>query len=337
MIGLGDSVGKPNIILLVIDTLRYDYAMSSPFFKALSEKGMFFERMYSPSTFTNAIMSSVRSGMYPPRHGWRSWPDSYPLGENIKTIEDFLDEAGYSSNRISLPIKPGETQKIMERKRALKAMTRQEPFFLYSHYIDIHNEFFFDKMEYGGLIPAAGDFVETAFKYVKNLNFKNDILWIIMSDHGIGLEGDSLVKEGEDVGAGQVYDFRTRAYCVLIGSDIEPVVMTGAYSHVDLLPSILDYCDIQPTIPDGFLEMQGVSVFEEQKPDRYVYLEAQSPSSIWPSEQPNVFGATNGILKLMETPDGNKCYNLIVDPEEKNDLLIPLDLKPLLNFIKEIK
>ena len=325
---------KPNIILLVIDTLRYDYAMRDPFFSALSEKGIFFERMYSPSTFTNAIMSSVRSGMYPPRHGWRSWPGAYSLDENIKPIEDFLDEAGYCFNRISLPMKPGETQKIMMSEKAFQTMTQQEPFFFYSHYVDLHNEYFFEKKEYGGLIPAAGDFVEMSFKRAGNQNFENDILWIIMSDHGIGLEADRLVDEGKDVGAGQVYDFRTRSYCVLIGSEIEPKVMTGAYSHVDLLPSILDYCEIEPTIPNGFLEMQGVSVFEEPDPDRYVYLEAQSPNSIWPSEQPNVFGATDGKLKLMITPEGNKCFNLVADPEEKSNILTTVDLKPMLDFIK---
>ena len=329
-------MGKPNIILLVIDTLRYDYAMSDPYLKELSKKGLSFERMYSPSTFTNANMSSVRSGMYPPRHGWRSWPKTTPFRENIKAIEDFLDEAGYCFNRISLPMNVGETQKIVESEKALQTMTRQEPFFLYSHYVGIHNGYFYEELEYDGLIPAAGDFVETAFGHVENQNFENDILWIIMSDHGVGLEDDKLVDEGHDVGAGQIYDFRNRIYCVLIGSEIEPRVMTGAYSHVDLLPSILDYCDIQPTIPDGFLEMQGISVFEEPNPDRYVYLEAQSPNSIWPSEQPNVFGATDGKFKLMITPDGNRCYNLIVDPEERNDLLTPIDLKSMLDFIKEM-
>ena len=148
-------MGKPNIILLVIDTLRYDYAMSDPYLKELSKKGLSFERMYSPSTFTNANMSSVRSGMYPPRHGWRSWPKTTPFRENIKAIEDFLDEAGYCFNRISLPMNVGETQKIVESEKALQTMTRQEPFFLYSHYVDIHDGYFFEKKEYGGLIPAA--------------------------------------------------------------------------------------------------------------------------------------------------------------------------------------
>ena len=330
-----------NVILLVIDTLRYDYAMRDPYLKELSEKGMSFERMYSPSTFTNANMSSIRSGMYPPRHGWRSWPGTYPLGDNIKTIEDFLDESGYSYNAIEMPMNLGETQALIEQGGLFLWMTEQEPFFLYSQCMYIHDERFGhvyvnDSSDFATFLPPAVDFIKTAFGRVEAQGFDNDTLWIIMSDHGVGMRGDKLGGEGYDVGAGQLYDFRNRIYCVLIGSDIEPQVMTGAYSQIDLLPSILDYCDIPPTIPEGYLEMQGVSVFDEPDPDRYVYMEAQSPNSIWPSEEPNVFGATNGRHKLMMTPDGNKLYDLDADPEEKNDLLA-VDTEAMIEFVEETK
>jgi len=334
-------VEKPNIILLVIDTLRYDYAMSDPYFKELSEKGLFFDRMYSPSTFTNANMSSVRSGMYPPRHGWRSWPKDYPLGKNIKTLEDFLDDAGYCFNRINMPMKPGETQEFIENEQVFQKMTKQEPFFLYSQCMHIHDSRYDGarggEKDYATFLPPAAGFIKTAFEQAEAQNFDNDTLWVIVSDHGVGMKDDTLTGEGIDVGAGQLYDFRNRIYCALIGPGIEPEVLAGAYSQIDLLPSILDYCEIQPTIPDGFLEMQGVSVFEEPDPDRYVYLEAQSPNSIWPSEQPNVFGATDGRFKLMITPDGYKFYNLVVDPEEKNDLMKSIDFKSMLDFVEEIK
>ena len=330
-----------NVILLVIDTLRYDFAMNDPYFKELSEKGLFFDRMYSPSTFTYSNLSSVRSGMYPPRHGWRSWPKIYPLGDNIKTLEHFLDEAGYSFNGINLPCALFNTQKNIEDKSLFIGRTQQEPFFLYSHCWYIHDSRFSSHSEsekdYATFLPPAVDFIKTAFDRADAQNFDNDTLWIIMSDHGVGMKDEVLAGEGIDAGAGQIYDFRNRIYCVLIGPGIEPEVLPGAYSQIDLLPSILDYCDIQPTIPDGFLEMQGVSVFEEPDPDRYVYLEAQSPHSIWPSEEPNVFGATDGKFKLMITPEGDKFYNLVVDPEEKNDLSKSIDFKSMLDFVEEIK
>jgi hypothetical protein len=80
------------------------------------------------------------------------------------------------------------------------------------------------------------------------------------------------------------------------------------------MPTILDYCDIVLEEP------QGKSAFDESESNRLVYLEAQSPFSIWPSETPNVFGMTNGKVKLMLTPEGVKFYDLIADPLEKNNL-----------------
>lgn len=316
----------PNIILLVLDTLRYDYAMADPFFCDLSKKGIFFERMYSASTFTNATMTSLRTGMYPTQHGWRSWPKSYPISEDIKTLEDRLSEAGYHvANRITMPMVLGETQTFIEDKKLFAKKTIREPFFLYSQYMGIHDGVFFKearKMDitegnYKSLLPAAGNFIKLAFQRLENRLPGLATLCVIMSDHGVGLENDKLVGEGLDVGAGQLYDFRIRTYCLIMGSDIEPSVLNKAYSHIDLMPTILDYCGI-PTE-----DLQGRSAFRdyEIEEDRLIHLEAQSPHSIWPSEPPNVFGTTNGKVKLMITPDGAKLYDLQSDPDEKNDLL----------------
>jgi arylsulfatase A-like enzyme len=309
----------PNIILLVIDTLRYDYAMADPYFSDLAKKGMFFERMYSPSTFTNANMTSVRTGMYPIDHGARSWPKTRPISDDIKTIEDYLKEAGYHiSNKITMPMVLGETQAFIEDTDLFARKTKHEPFFLYSQYLNIHNKIFYGagvdttEKNYRGLIPDAGNFVKLAFQQANKL--ERETLWVIMSDHGIGLGGDQLAGEGADVGAGQLYDFRVRIYCVILGSDIEPHVLDSAYSLIDLMPTILDYCDIVLEEP------QGKSAFDESESNRLVYLEAQSPFSIWPSETPNVFGMTNGKVKLMLTPEGVKFYDLIADPLEKNNL-----------------
>ena len=331
--------------MLIFDTLRYDYAMENPVFKELSQKGLFFERMYSPSTFTNAIMTSVRTGMYPPRHGWRTWPESHPIGDNIKTIGSFLEDAGYTvSDDITMPTPFGEdrTEIYTSNINAFKEKTSQEPFFLYSQYLRIHDGLFrthrdMTDKNYLSLVSRAGHYANRAYEYIMRQKFDNEILFIISSDHGVGLEKERLSSMELDVGAGQIYDFRNRAYCVFIGRKIKPQVLKSAYSLIDILPSILDYCGIDTTVPDGFLEMQGVSVFGDPEPNRYVYMEAQSPYSIWPSEWPNVFGATNGKVKLMLTPEGYKFYNLVLDPEEEKDLFSGQDIGKALDLIQEIR
>ena len=339
-----------NIILLVIDSLRHDYAMDDPFFKGLSGGGLSFERMYSPSTFTNSNMSSVRTGMYPPRHGWRAWcsvttPADWKtpsIKENIKTLEDFLREAGYRvANEITMPMKIRETQGFIYDENVFRDMTAQEPFFLYSQYMGIHRGVLerrdFRVDNYRGFIGDAGSFVGKAFGLAEKYGFDDRTLWVVMGDHGMRLDGDVRAVETRCNGAGQIYDYRNRIYCTLMGPGIEPRVISSACSQVDLLPTILDYCDIPQTIPEGFLEIQGVSAFKEPDPDRYVYLEAQSPFSRWPSHVPNVFGATDGKMKLVLTPEGFKCYDLVNDPGERDDKLSFVELGPMLDFIREIK
>lgn len=330
-----------NIILIVIDSLRHDYATDDPFFMGFSKRGLSFERMYSPSTFTNANMSSVRSGVYPPRHGWRSWPKTQPIKENIKTLEDFLGEAGYRVvNEITMPINYGETQKFIDDEDLFRDKTAQEPFFLFSQYMNIHRGILerrvFGVPHYRNLISDAGDFIKKAFEWAVKCGFDDRTFWIVMGDHGIRLDGDVRTVETRDAGCGQVYDYRNRVYCALVGPGIESRSIRSACSQIDLLPTILDYCDIPQTIPEGFLEIQGVSAFDEPDPDRYVYLEAQSPYSRWPSKMPNVFGATDGRMKLMLTPEGFKCYDLINDPNEEDDRLSFVELEPMLDFIQEI-
>jgi arylsulfatase A-like enzyme len=264
--------------------------------------------------------------MYPAQHGWRSWPKSYPISDDIKTLDDYLYEYGYHlSGRMEIPLQKKVTQVFIEDEDIFQAKTKHEPFFLYSHYLGIHHKIFWgagvdtSEANYKSLIPGAADFVKLAFQRAKKL--EREILWVIMSDHGIGLDNDRLTGEGEDVGAGQIYDFRVRDYCVIMGSDIESTVLNKAYSLIDLMPTILDYCEI-PT-----KDLQGRSAFRDHEieENRLVHLEAQSPFSIWPSETPNVFGVTNGKIKLMVTPDGAKLYDLEADPGEKNNLLRKLD------------
>jgi len=190
---------------------------------------------------------------------------------------------------------------------------------------------------YRSLLSDARTFIEKAFDQAKECDFDNKTFWVIMGDHGIRLDGDVKVVETRDAGAGQIYDFRNRIYCVLIGPGIEPRVLHNVCSQIDLLPSILDYCEIPQTVPEDFLEIQGVSAFKESDPDRYVYLEAQSPYSRWPSKTPNVFGATNGRIKLMLTPEGFKYFDLVNDPNETDDKLSFVELGPMLDFIREIK
>jgi len=317
-----------NVILLIEESLRYDYAMKAPIFQELRGMGLSFERMYSTGTFTIVNLCSIRSGMYPPRHGWRRWPiyDQFKYGE-IKTLEKFLAGAGYNIvSDLSYPWAPLTTQRLLINEEKFEQSTAEQPFFLYAHHNHFHDLVFpavgpsrTDHKAYNENVIWVDKYIRNAFALIESHDLKNNTLVVIIADHGIGLYGDGYRGiDRSDYGAGQVYDFRTRVPCAILGPGIEPEVMKSAYSNVDVLTTILDYCDIPLDYAPNHLKSQGVSVFSELEEGRLVYMEAQSPNSIWPSEDPNVFGATDGKIKVMQTPDGNLCFNLFSDPGEKH-------------------
>ncbi len=75
-IGCGDSRPSPNVVLIVIDTLRadhlpfYDYPKdTAPFLSTLAVRAALFERAYSVTSWTAPGTASILTSLYPIQHG----------------------------------------------------------------------------------------------------------------------------------------------------------------------------------------------------------------------------------------------------------------------------
>lgn len=338
--------------MVLLDSLRFDYASSLPTFYELAKSGRIFERMYAPSTFTNAVINSLQSGMYPPRHGYRTWdpggdalPDTVFARENVKTLDDYFREAGYTmitSMSASMKNPPIKIRQHMIPNLFECAITHQ-PFCLFLHCWEVHDTCITNQSLRRGLtedlyrygLVGAEGFLQTAISE----NVANT-LWVIFGDHGLGLMDDKEKCGRGSFGAGQVYDFRVRVPCAIFGPGIEVDCVKAPCSLVDIMPTLLDYANITVDSSPDLLSVQGRSILQEQKEERFIYTEAHSPNSRWPSFHPNVFGATDGRIKVMVTPEGNLCYDLIEDPREDypcEDLMKTQRAKDLLAFIEEIR
>lgn len=337
--------------MVLLDSLRFDHVFDLPTFRELVKRGWFFDRMYAPSTFTSSVVCSIQSGVYPPRHGYRTWdpggralPDNVFVKKDIKTINDYLREAGYtvvSNMSASLrkpPVKFGQDM----IPRLFGYAVAHQPFFLFLHCWQIHDtcvtnrtfgQGISEENYQWGLLGTEG-FLETALSV---LNAAENTLWIVFGDHGLALVDEKGKCGSGSFGAGQVYDFRVRVPCVIFGPGFRMRHLRTPFSLVDFLPTVLDYLDLAPSL--GFLPFHGRSMLHGEG-ERAVYFEAQSPNSIWPSFQPNVFGATDGRIKVMVTPDGNRCYDLVGDPREDwpcEKLLKTRYAEALLEFVEVIR
>ncbi len=98
--GAGDA---PNVLLITVDTLRpdrlsvYGYAKhATPNIDRLAAEGMLFENAFTDTPWTTPSMSSVLTGTYPTRHGFKS-TNAHRLALEQVTLAEILSERGYDT------------------------------------------------------------------------------------------------------------------------------------------------------------------------------------------------------------------------------------------------
>ena len=102
--------GKPNILLITMDTTRADHLScygyhknTTPYLDKLAQEAVRFENVYAPSPWTLPSHASLFTGMYPDKHGAHcdvefmqsNWPVS--LGEHYNTLTEILADHGYKT------------------------------------------------------------------------------------------------------------------------------------------------------------------------------------------------------------------------------------------------
>ncbi len=88
---------KPNVIMIVIDTLREDRVWGPnakmPQLKKLAEKGIYYTRAYTPIAKTQQSMASIMTGFYPWKHNVRKLYDH--LSPAYVTLAEMFSQNGY--------------------------------------------------------------------------------------------------------------------------------------------------------------------------------------------------------------------------------------------------
>jgi len=152
----------PNLVLIVIDTLRAD-ALSSygaepgttPHMDGLAERGVRFDQAYSAAPWTWPSTASILTGLQPPEHGVLG-RKAYRLADEWLTLAEALLEAGlYTSGFSANPLIAANrnfaqgflefrsyrwrrSRTFLAHLQANLAEHADERFFLYVHWTDPH-------------------------------------------------------------------------------------------------------------------------------------------------------------------------------------------------------
>jgi arylsulfatase A-like enzyme len=96
----------PNIVLIVLDSVRQDHLSSYGYFRQttphidrLAEDGIRFENAYSTSCWTIPAHASLFTGLYPSQHG--ADLDGWSLPDEHTTLAEYLKSLGYATACIS--------------------------------------------------------------------------------------------------------------------------------------------------------------------------------------------------------------------------------------------
>lgn len=97
---------KPNVLLIVIDTLRPDRLGAygsrrglTPFLDSIAERGFVFQNAYAQTSWTNASIASLLTSRYQSQHRVTSFKSV--LSEHEITLTEVLREHGYATGGIS--------------------------------------------------------------------------------------------------------------------------------------------------------------------------------------------------------------------------------------------
>ncbi|HLY37158.1 MAG TPA: sulfatase [Candidatus Binatia bacterium] len=92
--------GAPNVLLLMIDTLRADHlscyggtAVSTPHIDTLATGGLRYANMFSQASWTRPSVATILTGLYPSSHGAVHKADRLP--DRVDTLAEMLQRAGY--------------------------------------------------------------------------------------------------------------------------------------------------------------------------------------------------------------------------------------------------
>jgi len=351
---------KKNVIVILIDGGRLDFAMKSPVFQKLTSNMVQFNQSITYAPYTTAAMHAVLSGCYGNRTGVNSYWNIYKFkNNNFLTLADYLAEKNYFTyadghTELIIPkfgfreFNVHDEQKIdlIEwHSELLKKMKNihddGENFFLYLHYSKIHtgisnevlkvfnnfsNEYFDDHElnyeRYSRLFHNAENYLDSIMTKIENLGFLSNSIILILSDHGISI-GE---KFGERAYGAFCYDYTLKTFAYLHNSDVKPKIISSQVRHIDFMPTILEMLDIE--MNDSFEKLDGESLVPlikgEKQIEKLAFSETGNPlNENAPPKTPNTKSIRSSKWKfiLNEHDNSKELYDLENDPKEENNLI----------------
>ena len=345
-----------NVIIICIDGCRLDRAVNSQTFKNPLPGSTFFSQSITYAPYTNSAVHALISGAYGNRNGCNSYWHSYQFkNKQFKTLTEYLHENNFYTHAdihsdLIIPESGFDEYDIFDEskvdltvrhKQLLNNVKKKEKFFLYLHYSTMHTNIM------NSVLKPSNNFSEEYFKNTKNNNDKYDLFFkesenylneiithlneldlikntiiVIFSDHGTSV-GERV---GERAYGAFCYDYTIKSFVNYISSELTNQRIEQQIRHVDVMPSILEYLEIE--MDEKFAKIDGTSFLPlirgEKMKEEIAYTETANPlKESKPPKIPNTMSVRTSNWKLIfnEYNNTKELYNLKQDPDEKENLI----------------
>ncbi len=304
------ETGPPNLVLVVVDTLRADRTSpygfeieTTPELSRWAARGVVFERARAQSSWTKISMASLMTSLWPRSHGIREAEDG--LADEALTLAEVLREAGYRTygvqtngwlhqsfgfhqgfDRYAFPrggggpqlerasVWPHAERVYDEAVRLVEAHDGSAPFFLYLHFMDVHEyaappEFQAFGHDSRGAYLAAIRWVDHTLERLREKLDSQGILdrtvLVFAADHGETFGEHGIHGHARNV----LTPVLSVPLVVRFPFAIEPVRIAAQVRNLDVAPSLLDLAGIPvPPVFEGrsFVPLVGAEEEPSERP-----------------------------------------------------------------------
>jgi arylsulfatase A-like enzyme len=342
---------------------------TSPVMDFLASSGIVFADVLSQSSWTKASMASLWSSSYPRRVDVRRFPDG--LSEELLLPAEILSGAGFFTGGIfrngwiaanfgfgqGFDVYIGARTSVTPRKLASRnpsahALTGSDwdvtegalaflesrghaRFFLYLHYMDVHQYTYDqDSAKFGSDLPDAYDNallwtdrnVSVLVRALDDRDLLAKTLLVLASDHG-----EAFREHGSEGHGRNLYGEVVRTPLILIlPFRLEPgVVVEEAVENVDIWPTILDLLGLEtPAGVDGrslvpLIEAAARGIGPATEGGRPRFSELDKGWGVKTRQSEPLVAITRGRYRLIDNrafPEASELYDVEADPTEQRNL-----------------
>jgi arylsulfatase A-like enzyme len=321
---------------------------TAPNLSALEKDSVSYTRGYSVSSYTAKSVAAALSGKYPSTL-YRSAPFFTRYAESNLFLAEVLDQSGvYSASaHAHMYMKPGngmdqgfDTWKVVDgisfdnktdnhvtsqkltplAIELLEAKPKDEPFFLYLHYMDPHDVYVKHKeADFGNKLRDRYDsemfytdqWIGKLLEFMKQKPWWDETVVIVSADHGEAFGEHNMHRH-----AFELWDVLTHVPLFFHIPGVAGRRIDVPRSHVDLAPTIAEFMNAK-----GDNDFAGVSLMNElfgkKAEPRPVLLDLPQDTN-----NPERRAVISGDYKLLVFESGwrKDLYNLKDDPGEQKNL-----------------